>query len=285
MDPADGANPIDRADGIDKVALMSLCRDTAVDVGAELIKWRSKHRDLQVSTKSSPTDVVTDADRLSESWAQERLLAAWPESRWWGEESGRSPETGRGSVLEWVVDPIDGTVNFLYDLPGWAVSIAARYDGDVVASAVAMPRYDEVTYASQGGGAWLTDINGVRQLAVTDCTQLELALVATGFAYDAETRKAQGRAAGAVVGRVRDIRRAGAASVDLCSVALGRVDAFFEWGLAPWDRAAGVLIAREAGAYVEEQVDGSVLACTPALVEPLRQLLVETGAWKTGASA
>jgi myo-inositol-1(or 4)-monophosphatase len=271
---------VDPVETVDTAALMSLCRDTAVDVGAELIAWRGKHRDLQVSTKSSPTDVVTDADRLAESWIQERLLAVWPQSRWWGEESGRSPEAGSGSVLEWVVDPIDGTVNFLYDLPGWAVSIAARYQGEVVASAVAMPRYDEVAYARHGAGAWITDANGERTLAVTHCTQLELALIATGFAYDAEVRKAQGRAVGAMIGRVRDIRRAGAASIDLCSVALGRVDAFFEWGLAPWDRAAGVLIAREAGAYVEELADGSVLASTPALVESLRELLVESGGWK-----
>jgi myo-inositol-1(or 4)-monophosphatase len=132
--------------------------------------------------------------------------------------------------------------------------------------------------AELGGGAWLDDGAGRRQLSASPCSRLPQALVATGFAYDAAVRTRQGAVVGALVGRVRDVRRAGAASVDLCSVAAGRVDGYFERGLQPWDRAAGELIAREAGAIVQLR-DDVVVASGPNLAEPLTGLLAELGAW------
>ncbi len=227
-------------------------------------------------TKSGPTDVVTAADREAEEMVRDRLLSAYPDAGWWGEESGRA--VGTGADLEWVVDPIDGTVNFLYGLPGWAVSIAAVWRGDVVGAAVMVPSVATLFSASQGMGAWSDEDGARRRLRPTECTDLTQALIATGFAYDASVRTRQGVAAGQLVGRVRDIRRAGAAAVDLCSVAAGRVDAYFETGLQPWDLAAGGLIAREAGAVVSERSDGTVVASGPALAPQLEALLTEVGA-------
>lgn len=265
----------------DAQALTALCSATAREVGAHLLRWRRERSSVASDTKSGPTDVVTAADHEAESMIRTRLLAAYPDAAWWGEETGRSAGTGPGpgSDLEWVVDPIDGTVNFLYDLPGWAVSIAAVWRGDVLGAAVMVPTVAALFSASSGMGAWLDDAGGRRQLAASSCTELSHALVATGFAYDAGLRARQGAAVGRLVGRVRDIRRAGAASVDLCAVAAGRVDAYYERNLQPWDIAAGGFIAREAGAVVVQRDDGSVVASGQRLAAPLLALLDEVGAW------
>lgn len=260
----------------DAQALTSLAAATAREVGQHLLQWRRARVSVASDTKSGPTDVVTTADRDAEAMIRRRLLAVYPDAGWWGEESGRAP--GSGAELEWVVDPIDGTVNFLYDLPGWAVSIAAVWQGEVVGAAVMVPTTGTLFSASQGMGAWLDDHGGRRPLHASQCDDLTQALVATGFAYDAGVRTEQGAGVGRLVGRVRDIRRAGAAAVDLCSVAAGRVDAYFEWGLQPWDRAAGGLIAREAGAVVTERDDGSVVASGPLLAGALKELLADVGA-------
>lgn len=260
---------------VDARTLTALSADTARDVGAHLLQWRSERGVIASDTKSGPTDVVTEADREAEELIRGRLLAAYPDAAWWGEETGRR---AGGSDLEWLVDPIDGTVNFLYDLPGWAVSIAAVWRGETVGAAVAVPTTGAVFSAELGGGAWLDDGAGRRRLSASPCSRLPQALVATGFAYDAAVRTRQGAVVGALVGRVRDVRRAGAASVDLCSVAAGRVDGYFERGLQPWDRAAGELIAREAGAIVQLR-DDVVVASGPNLAEPLTGLLAELGAW------
>jgi myo-inositol-1(or 4)-monophosphatase len=261
--------------------LRGLCAGTAEAAGRWLVAWRAGRTTLETSTKSSPTDVVTEADREVEGLIRERLIAGHPGAAWWGEESGRSTGSGADGDLEWVVDPIDGTVNFLYDLPGWSVSIAAVVGGQVVAGAVAVPTLTELYSASLGGGAWLqTSGASGRRLAASTCDDLSQALVATGFAYDRGLRAVQGRAVGLMLGQVRDIRRAGAASVDFCSLAAGRVDAYVERGLQPWDRAAGALIAREAGAVVDEHPDGSVVACGPALHPALTALLDAVGAWR-----
>lgn len=260
--------------------LRELCARTAEAAGRWLVAWRAGRTSLSTSTKSSPTDVVTEADREVEGLIRERLMKAHPGAAWWGEESGRSSGSDSAGALEWVVDPIDGTVNFLYDLPGWSVSIGAVVRGQVVAGAVAIPTLDELYSASLGGGAWLeTSRVPRRRLAASTCDDLTQALVATGFAYDQQLRAVQGRAVGLMLGRVRDIRRAGAASVDFCSVAAGRVDAYVERELQPWDRAAGALIAREAGAVVDEHPDGSVVACAPGLRAALTELLDDVGAW------
>ncbi|MCZ3385938.1 MAG: inositol monophosphatase [Actinomycetia bacterium] len=261
-------------------ALAALAATTASDVGAYLLQWRRDHRSVESDTKSGPTDVVTVADREAEAMIRRQLLAAYPEAAWWGEESGRHPGTGArsGQDLEWVVDPIDGTVNFLYDLPGWAVSIAAVWRGDVVAGAVMVPTTSTLFTAARGAGSWVDEGGTHRRLAVSECSELAQALIATGFAYDAATRVRQGLVLGRMVGRVRDIRRTGAASVDLCAVGAGRVDGYFERGLQPWDLAAGGLIAREAGAVVAERAGGSVVASGPGLTAEFEALLAEVDA-------
>ena len=260
--------------------LAALCAHTAHVVGERVLSWRRQRRELDddaVSTKSSPTDVVTEADRMAEKMIRERLMAAHPEAAWWGEESGRASGSGAEGELEWVVDPIDGTTNFLYDLPGWSVSIAARMAGRTVAAAVHVPTLSETFTAELGGGAFLNDLRGRQQLAASSATDLTRALIGTGFAYDEEMRARQGPIVGRLVSRVRDIRRAGAASVDLCGVGAGRLDGFFEHGLEPWDLAAGALIAAEAGAKVYERPSGTTVAVGPGLADALDSLLTEIG--------
>lgn len=233
--------------------------------------------------KSSPTDVVTAADRRTEEYLRDELLRARPADGILGEERG-SIVTRSG--LTWVIDPIDGTVNYLYDIPAWAVSVAV-VEGDpdpstwrAVAGCVVNPITREVYAASASGGATL---NG-RRLQLGPRTELGEALVATGFGYAAARRHHQAEVLLRMVTRVRDIRRIGAASLDLCGVAAGRLDGYWERGLQPWDHAAGALVAREAGAVVGGLVPGTVegedftLAARPGLADALRQALTEAGA-------
>lgn len=240
---------------------------------------------FEISSKSSATDPVTEMDRAAENLIRSIISAARPDDVIIGEEGGRSgarptsdPDHATGGVTWWV-DPIDGTTNYVYDHPGYAVSIAAQVDGEMVAGVVADPTHGRTYRASLGGGAWCGD----RRLDLGPAVPLDRALVATGFGYDAEHRRRQGRVVAELLPRVRDIRRVGAAAVDLCSVAAGRVDAYYEAGLSMWDLAAGALIAREAGARVGS-IDGgpvrpgSVLAAHPDLFGPLRDLLLSLGA-------
>ncbi|NEK85671.1 inositol monophosphatase [Blastococcus saxobsidens] len=201
-----------------------------------------------VGTKSSPVDVVTAVDAASEALLVDRLLGARPDDGVLGEE-GASREGTSG--VRWVVDPIDGTVNFLYGVPAYAVSVAAEVDGVVRAGVVLDVATGELFTATSGGGAWLTAPGRPElRLAVSGPSSLELTLVATGFGYRAEQRAAQGQVVARLLPRVRDIRRFGSAALDLCAVAAGRVDAYYELGLNPWDHAAGALVAAEAGAVV-----------------------------------
>jgi myo-inositol-1(or 4)-monophosphatase len=178
-----------------------------------------------------------------------------------------------------VLDPLDGTTNFLYGLPAFAVSIAVEIDGVTEVGVVLDVARAETFTARRGHGA---HVDG-RPLACTDCAELGHALLGTGFSYDAGRRARQGAVLAQVLPMVRDIRRVGAAAIDLCWVAAGRLDAFAERGLAPWDLGAGALIAAEAGARVGD-LDGGpasgafTLAAAPAIFEPLRMLLRETGA-------
>jgi myo-inositol-1(or 4)-monophosphatase len=212
----------------------------AVDlsVGAAAVVRAGRHE--AVAAQSSVTDLVTEADRATERWLRERLADLRPDDAILGEEGGGRP--GR-SGLRWLLDPIDGTVNFVLGLPQYAVSIAVEAAGDVLAGAVCNPVTGEVFAAHRGGGARLDDmpLDGPREVP------LERAVVATGFSYDAEVRRAQAAVVARLLPRVADVRRMGAASLDLCAVAAGRVDAYFEAGLHPWDYAAGLLVAREAG--------------------------------------
>jgi myo-inositol-1(or 4)-monophosphatase len=183
-------------------------------------------------------------DHASETLIRAALLEARPHDGFVGEESVGFDGT---SGVQWVVDPIDGTVNYLYGFPAFAVSIAARWHGDVVAGVVLNPASEETWTASIGRGARLDGA----PIQVSAVSELRLALVATGFGYDARQRAVQAELVARLLPNVRDIRRMGAASLDLCAVACGRVDAYYEQGLKPWDLAAAGLVAVEAGARVE----------------------------------
>lgn len=257
--------------------LRDRCLDSARQVGELLLAMRRSDDIGVTGTKSSATDIVTNADTAAEAMLRDILLGARPCDAWLGEETG-STEAASTSQVRWIVDPIDGTVNFLYDLPGWSVSVAAELAGVVVAGAVVIPTVGEEFCATKDAGA---TCNGSR-LQVSACDRLERALVATGFSYDPEVRVRQGRIVSGLLPRVRDIRRAGAASVDFCALAAGRVDAFYEWGLKPWDRAAGALIAREAGAVVKESPEGDVVAAGPSLAPELDRLLTQLGRASSG---
>jgi myo-inositol-1(or 4)-monophosphatase len=276
--PSSGC-PVSVPPGLEPEALATLACEVAREAGELLMSYRD--RVAVVQTKSSPTDVVTQADGAAEKLIRERLLAARPGDGILGEEGG---ETGAGPV-RWIVDPLDGTVNFLYGLPAWAVSVAAEVAGVVVAGAVCVPLQRSIYRATLGGGAWLdSDWDaGPQRLTCNTGVSLSGALVATGFGYPAQQRSEQGRVVAAILPRVRDIRRAGAAAVDLCSVAVGRVDAYYEQGTHYWDIAAGGLIAREAGALTgglrgDEAGTAMTLAAAPELFAELRELLVSLDA-------
>lgn len=229
-----------------------------------------------VDNKTSRTDHVTAWDRAAESLVIERLADLRPGDAVLGEEGGARPGD---SAVRWIVDPLDGTTNFLYGLPPFAVSIAAERDGRVVAGAVADALHGELYVAALGAGARR---NGI-PLRPSDCDEVSQALVATGFGYQASQRRRQAEVLVRVLPHIRDIRRAGAASVDLCWVASGRVDAYWEVNLGLWDFSAGALVASEAGAVVTDLGGGppapeSVLAAAPGVYEGLRELLESAGA-------
>lgn len=260
--------------------LLDLARSVALEAG-ELAARRRREGVEVAATKSTVVDVVTEADREVERLVVDRLTAARPQDGLLGEEGASRPSE---SGLTWVVDPIDGTVNYLYGLPHYAVSIAV-VEGDpdpltwtARAGAVLNPATGELFTAEAGGGAFCGD----RRIHVGEPVPLELALVATGFAYRAETRAFQGEVVARMLPRVRDIRRQGTASLDLSFVADARYDAYFERTLSPWDHAAGALIAREAGAAVRgmrgaEPSRDFILAAHPEVADALERLLDELG--------
>lgn len=243
---------------------------------AELLLDALTRGGLRSATKTSATDLVTDADEASERYIVEGLLTARPHDGIRGEE-GTDVEGTSGVV--WVVDPIDGTTNFVYGHSGFGVSIAALVDDEPMVGVVADPLHDDVFTARRGGGAWRNHA----PIRGSSLDRLDLALVATGFSYLPERRRRQAEVLAHVLPAVRDIRRMGGAAVDLCSTACGRVDAFYEKGLNPWDFAAGWLVAAEAGVRVGD-LDGGppssdfTLAAPPAIFEPLAELLRGAGA-------
>jgi len=221
---------------------------------------------------------VTATDRAVEQLIVQRLRERRPDDLVLGEEYGGAEAGGDGQV-RWVLDPIDGTVNFVYGLPHYAVSIAAEVDGVMVAGVVRNAASGEEWTAVRDGGAW-RDGN---RLGGSGVTELSQALVATGFGYDSARRAHQAKVIVHVLPRIRDIRRFGAAALDLCAAAEGRVDAFFEKGLGPWDSAAGGLIAAEAGLRVtglagRPPSPDMVLAAPPAIYQELHDLLVSLDA-------
>ena len=239
----------------DPQELLALADATATAAATLLAEEGAQQRPEVAATKSSLTDVVTEMDRRAEQLIRDRILAARPGDTILGEEGGETPGTGPG--VRWIVDPLDGTVNYLYGLADWSVSIAAESGGVIVAGVVAIPLRGETYLAVRGRGATVHTASGQTAAAgrtpALRCNRdvpLAQALVGTGFGYLPGRRRVQGEVVSALVPRIRDIRRGGSASVDLCSVAAGRLDAFYERGLNYWDYAAGGLIAEEAGALV-----------------------------------
>jgi myo-inositol-1(or 4)-monophosphatase len=265
----------------------------------------SKEGRVEVAaTKSSPTDVVTEMDGRAEELIRARILVARPDDAILGEEGGQV-DGAADAPARWVVDPLDGTVNYLYGLHDWAVSIAAEVDHQIVAGAVYVPMRGELFTAVRGEGAWLESTRGSGtsggpgESVIPDSTferiplrcrpgvPLDQALIATGFGYRAERRTVQGEVVAALLPRIRDIRRNGVASVDLCAVAAGRLDGYYERGLNYWDYAAGALIAAEAGAVVGDSRGGPpnpsmTVAAGPGLFGPLRDALAELDAERDG---
>lgn len=263
-------------------ALRDLAARIAVDTGRRIQELRAQGVDVAAS-KSSITDVVTAADREAEALVVAAIRSARPEDGILGEE-GAGIDGSSG--ITWVVDPIDGTVNYLYDLPVYTVSIAATVadpgamaDGRrAIAGAVYCPRLDELFDAADGAGARLNG-HGIR---VSGKRELATALVGTGFGYTVERRIEQAAMVSRLLPRARDIRRLGSAAYDLCSFAAGRLDAFFERGLQPWDYAAAALIVREAGGALLGRDDATppgeplLFAAAPELVGELRDVVLGT---------
>jgi myo-inositol-1(or 4)-monophosphatase len=218
-----------------------------------------------VGRKSSPTDVVTQTDLRAEELVRQLLREATPGAGQVGEEGGTSAP---GARVQWVIDPLDGTINFLYGVPLFAVSIAASIDGEIVAGAVIDVLRDELFSAHLGGGA-RCDGDPIQASA---CISLPEALVATGFSYRAQMRDTQGEVAHRVLPRARDLRCFGSAALELCWVGCGRIDAYFQRDTEIWDRAAGALIAAEAGARTElpcPENDDLVIAAAPDVFDDL----------------
>jgi myo-inositol-1(or 4)-monophosphatase len=258
----------------DLLELLQLAESLAHDAAAHLRE--AVHHVQEVDTKTTLTDMVTATDRASERLIVEGIRAARPDDAILGEEGTADQGT---SGVRWIVDPLDGTTNFLYCLPAFAVSIAVEVDGVVEVGVVVDAARNETFSALRGGGAHADG----RVLRCRDAHDLATALVGTGFSYDAGRRARQGAALAQVLPVVRDIRRVGAAAIDLCWVAAGRLDAFYERGLAPWDLAAGALVAQEAGATIGDLEGGPpsgafALAAAPAIFDPLRAVLLSAGA-------
>lgn len=256
------------------VDLKNLAVMTAVEAGALLVSgFRGARSD--VGHKSSPTDMVTEMDRQSEKLVVERLLAERPDDGVLGEEGARRTA---GSGVTWVIDPLDGTTNYLYGLGPFAVSIAAVTERETLVGVVHDPLRAETFSALLGGGAFL----GEEKLTCPDPPPLERALVGTGFSYSPARRRAQAKVLLELLPSVRDIRRAGAAAVDLCWVAAGRLDAYYEAGVQRWDVAAGLLVASESGAWVgalpgKEGAIPTVIATREGLQDSLLELLADAG--------
>jgi myo-inositol-1(or 4)-monophosphatase len=250
--------------------LLELATRAAHQAGELLLK-RFRGPSSGVGTKSSPTDLVSDADRDAEELIVDLIRKERPEDGLLAEEGSQD---GGGSGLRWVVDPLDGTVNFLFGIPVWGVSVAVEDDEGVVVGVVRSPVLDETFSAVRGAGAQL---NGA-PIKVGSTSELEMALVGTGFAYGREPRRVQAEIVRRVLPRVRDVRRAGSAALDLASLACGRLDGFYEAPLEPWDKAAGLLLISEAGGTISE-LEGpagessGVVAANPLLHDALRRLV------------
>jgi myo-inositol-1(or 4)-monophosphatase len=237
--------------------------------------------DVAVQSKTTPTDPVTVVDTETERLLRDRLAQLRSGDAVLGEEIGGPTATAAGGVT-WVLDPIDGTVNFVYGIPSYSVSVAAQVDGVSVAGAVADVVGGRLYSAATGLGAHVTDADGTRPLRCSAVDDLSLALVGTGFAYSTRRRTVQAELVSKILPVVRDVRRIGSAALDLCMVAAGRLDAYYEHGLHVWDAAAGALIAAEAGARVvlpeprdPDRNAALVLAAGPGIADQLLGALAQ----------
>ncbi len=258
----------------DDQALLDLAVATARSAGDLILRGRRGRVEV-ADTKSSPTDVVTANDIASENLIRSAIVAARPDDGFLGEEGASI--AGRSGV-RWIADPIDGTVNYLYDIPQYAVSLAAERDGQVVAGVVLAPTSGETFTAVRGGGAWLDGV----PIRVSSTTDIRQALTGTGFHYRSDVREHQGAELAQLLPRVRDVRRLGSAALDLCYVACGRLDAHVERGLQPWDRAAAQLVVQEAGGRVEglagaEASELITVAASAGLFDAFSDCLVQSG--------
>jgi myo-inositol-1(or 4)-monophosphatase len=238
--------------------LLELARKVGLDAGALLME---RPPAFEIESKSTAIDIATQMDKKAEKFIMESLLAARPDDGIIGEE-GSSVESKSG--ITWVIDPLDGTVNYFYGLPGWNVSIAAKDKDGSVVGVVTAPTINSTWWATRGGGAFY---NG-HQIHCNDPIALDRSLIATGFQYDVSHRISQLEDFSKLVPIVRDLRRNGAAAVDLCHVAMGALDGYYEAGLKEWDWAAGALVATEAGATFKHYGQGPMrisMAAGPSL--------------------
>jgi myo-inositol-1(or 4)-monophosphatase len=251
---------------VDRTPSLAAFAEQAARSAAGVLREHAARGGLHVETKSSDTDPVSEADRDSEALLVRLIAEARPDDGLLGEEgAGRAGTTG----IRWVIDPLDGTVNYLYRYPAWTVSVACEDADGPLAACVYHPALDEAFVAARGHGATL----GGRPIHVNGVDDLQRALVATGFAYGVDERRRQAPVVGRVLEAARDVRRGGSAALDLCYVACGRVDAYYETGVNRWDWLGGSLVAREAGArFAVRERDGGpplVLAAPPAIFAAL----------------
>ncbi len=280
--------------------LLEVAVEASRTAGALLLERQRHGVEQQVRSKSTPTDLVSEADLASERAIRELLGSRRPQDGFVGEEGGREQDGSSG--LSWVVDPLDGTVNFLFGIPQWCVSVAVRDAEGTIAGAVYDPNRQELFTATRGGRALLEGTAGTVELGSgthlrapapdraqrtapdgagttgREREQLARAMVATGFAYDARVREAQARVLARVAPRVRDIRRFGSAALDLTWTATGRYDAYYERTVKQWDIAAGALICERAGLQVlelpvHENLPWGILVAAPSLARPLLELV------------
>jgi myo-inositol-1(or 4)-monophosphatase len=263
---------------LDELAEIAL---DAARAAAELVRERARGTVAVADTKSSAIDVVTEADRATEELIRERVLARRPDDAFLGEEGDDVAGT---TGVRWVVDPIDGTVNFLYGLPQYAVSIAAEVDGEAVVGVVVdVVKAIEYVARPDADGAVRATRDG-EPIAVRTPGPLGERLVGTGFSYLAEVKAVQAAAAARLLPRIRDLRRLGSCALDLCLVAEGTLDGYVEEGVNPWDHRAGGLIARAAGARTEEGVGAGglpLLLCAPSPgFDELYEATRKAGFWR-----
>jgi myo-inositol-1(or 4)-monophosphatase len=257
----------------DEVGELRAIAERAARAAGELLRDRFEAGgERATGSKSTQTDPVSEADLAAERAIREIIAGARPQDAILGEEGG---ETQEGAGLRWIVDPLDGTVNFLFGVPQWCVSVAVHDDDGGLVGVVFDPLRDELFAAARDAGP--PTLNGV-ELRGSEQAELATALVATGFAYDAAVREIQARAIGRLLPQVRDVRRMGSAALDLAWTAIGRYDAFYERGVQIWDTAAGAVLCEAAGLQVraldaDDAAPAGIVVAPAALLEALTEIV------------